>query len=208
MNRTLFVPLSLWASLGCNTPAPLHHPSTNHAVSTASETVDNQLVEVARIHGGAGPYLLEERLVDALLLRAMGGNEDAPGRERYSRSLKAIVQVGSKLDAFVTQPTGAEMEIVPLAHPHGLTAGTGASLTVQVLFKGKPLVGRALMAANRFRRNITTKTLRTDTNGKATFPIGRTGDWMFRLVHIEPSADIDVDWRSYWTSLTFSLPET
>ena len=35
-------------------------------------------------------YLLEERLIDILSLRVQTGQEDARGRERYSRSLKAI----------------------------------------------------------------------------------------------------------------------
>ena len=150
-------------------------------------------------------YLLEERLVDVLMLRAIHGKEDDPGRERYSRSIKALLQVGQRLDPIVTQPVGADLEIVPLAHPFGVAPG--GTLTIQVLFKGKALAGRTVLAANRFRKDITTKTLRTDAAGKATFPISRAGDWMFRLVHMEPSAEPDVDWRSYWTSLTFSLPE-
>lgn len=150
-------------------------------------------------------YLLEERLVDVLLLRALAGAEDEAGRERYTRNLKAIVQIGSRLDPVVTQPVGADLEVVPLAHPHGVAPG--GALTVQVLFKGKPLAGRAIMAANRFRSDVGTKTVRTDANGKATFTLGRAGDWMFRMVHMERSSEPDVDWRSYWTSLTFTLPE-
>jgi hypothetical protein len=147
-------------------------------------------------------YLLEERLIDALILRAQRGQEDAPGRERYSRSLKAIAQIGPKLEDHVTKPVGSELEIVPLAHPYGLAAG--APLTVQVLFKGKPLAGRAVTGANRLRGDLQSKTLRTDAAGKVTFPIARRGDWMFALVHIEPTTG-EVDWRSYWATLTFSL---
>jgi uncharacterized GH25 family protein len=50
------------------------------------------------------------------------------------------------------------------------------------------------------------KTVRTDASGKATFAIARPGDWMFRLVHAEPTTG-DVDWRTYWANLTFSLPD-
>jgi hypothetical protein len=42
--------------------------------------------------------------------------------------------------------------------------------------------------------------------GRASFVISRAGDWMFRLVHIEPASG-DVDFRSYWANLTFSLPD-
>lgn len=150
-------------------------------------------------------YLLEERLIDALMWRAGRGQEDAPGRERYSRSIKAIFQVGARFDKVALQPVGQELEIVPTTHPYALSAGS--NLSVQVLFQGKPLAGRAVTAANRFRGDVTKKTVRTDAKGVATFAIPRAGDWMFRLVHMEPVSGGDVDWRSYWTSLTFSLPD-
>jgi Domain of unknown function (DUF4198) len=150
-------------------------------------------------------YLLEERLIDMLLYRAGRGQEDAPGRERYTRFLKAVMQIGPRLDPVVTQPTGQDLEIVPLSHPYALVPG--AILSVQVLFKGRPLAGRAVTAANRLRSDVVKKTLRTDANGKVNFPIGRVGDWMLRLIHMEPSAESDVEWRSYWANLTFSLPD-
>lgn len=149
-------------------------------------------------------YLLEERLIDALMWRAGTGKEDDPGRERYSRSIKAIVQIGPKLDVVATQPTGQDIEIVPMVHPYSLTPG--ATLEVQVLFRGKPLPGRAITAANRLKTNVSKKTVRTDASGKARFAISRAGDWMFRLIHIEPASG-DVDFRSYWANLTFSLPD-
>ena len=39
------------------------------------------------------------------------------------------------------------------------------------------------------------------------FVVRRPGDWMLRLVHMERSDARDVDWRSWWANLTFSLPE-
>lgn len=148
-------------------------------------------------------FLLKERLIDALMWRAGTGKEDAPGRERYSRHMKAVVQIGPKLDDVVTRPVGQDLEIVPLSHPYGLTQGQ--SLTVQVLYQGRPLPGRAITAANRFRGDVVKKTVRTDAAGKATFAVGRAGDWMVRLVHAEPATG-DVDFRTYWASMTFSLP--
>ena len=149
-------------------------------------------------------YLLEERLVDMLMWRAGKGQEDAPGRERYSRNLKAILQIGPKLDDLAMKQLGQELEIVPLQHPYSVMPG--GALQLMVLFQGKPLPGRAVMAANRYRSHIATKTIRTDSRGTVTFPMQRTGDWMFRLVHMEPATG-DVDFRSYWASLTFSLPD-
>ena len=150
-------------------------------------------------------YLAEERLVDILVTRALTGTEDNVGKERYSRSMKAVLQVGAKLDPLVTQPVGAKIEIVPDKNPYGLLVGQ--SLTVQLLFDGKPLSGRALTAANRYRSDVVTKTVRTDASGKATFVIDRTGDWLFHSVHMVLSKEPDVNFRSYWASMTFGLPD-
>lgn len=151
-------------------------------------------------------YLFEERLMDILVLRATRGQEDSPGRERYSRSLKAIVQVGETLDELVLRPIGQDLEILPVAHPYGLHPGS--PLAVRILFRGQPLSGRAVTFANRYRSNVTTRIVRTDANGQASVPMERTGEWMVTLVHMEPCAEPGADWRSYWSSLTFALPES
>lgn len=150
-------------------------------------------------------YLFEERLMDILVLRASRGQEEAPGRERYSRSLKAIVQVGEKLDEVALRPIGQDLEILPLAHPYGLRPG--GQLVVRILFRGKPLPGRAVTFANRHRSNVVTRIVRTDANGQASVPVERTGEWLVALVHMEPSTEPEADWRSYWSSLTFELPD-
>jgi uncharacterized GH25 family protein len=149
-------------------------------------------------------YLFEERLVDILALRAARGQEDVPGRERYSRSLKALVQIGGKLDQEALRPLGQELEIVPLVHPYGLHPGS--TFPVRVLFRGNPVKGRAVTFANRYRAQVTTRIVRTDADGRASVPIERAGDWLVALVHMEPSTEAGADWRSYWASLTFSLP--
>jgi uncharacterized GH25 family protein len=150
-------------------------------------------------------YLLEERLIDILASRAEKHAEDAPGRERYSRSMKAIFQVGGAIDAWVVKPIGQELEIVPAVNPYAIKPG--GALTVQVLFRGSPLVKRAVTAANRHRANIRTRTVRTDSDGRATFTLDRSGDWMIRLVHVEESRELGVDWRSWWSSLTFQISD-
>ena len=148
-------------------------------------------------------YLFEERLIDILSLRASRRQEDTPGRERYSRCLKAIVQVGDKRDDGVLRPVGQELEIVPLTHPYSLRPG--GILAVQVLFRGKPLSGRAVTFARRLHSHVATTVVRTDNSGQASVPIDQTGDWLVALVHMEPDTEPGADWRSPWSSLTFAL---
>lgn len=150
-------------------------------------------------------YLFEERLIDILMQRAERNEEELPGRERYSRSIKALVQVGPKLDELATRPLGQELEIVPLRNPYG--AAVGSTLTVQVLFRGQPLARRAVLFANRYHSNVVTKLVRTDVRGQVACPIERAGEWLVSLVHMERSRESGADWRSHWSSLTFELPE-
>lgn len=181
-------------------PAELVRPGTS-VLALDTEPVDILLTAEKFQH-----YLFEERLMDILALRASRNQEEAPGRERYSRSLKALVQIGGKLDETALRPIGQDLEILPLAHPYGLQPGS--PLAVRVLFRGRPLAGRAVTFANRYRSNVTTRIVRTDANGQASVPIERTGEWLVALVHMEPSAEPAAEWRSYWSSLTFALPES
>ena len=48
--------------------------------------------------------------------------------------------------------------------------------------------------------------MRTDADGAVTFDVDGPGSWMIRLVHMERSIEPGVDWRSYWSSLTFEQP--
>lgn len=151
-------------------------------------------------------YLLEERLIDILVARVSGKTEDAPGRERYSRYLKAVLRRGDRSDdRWVTRPIGQVLEIVPGVDPTSLHSG--ALLPVQVLLRGKPLVGRAVTAVVRRNGRFSSQTVRTDREGRARFRVDRSGTWIVRLVHMEPSHEASADWRTFWASMTFALED-
>lgn len=156
-----------------------------------------------------GAYLLDERLIDILAERQRRSEEDKPGRERYSRHLKALVQVGDKLEPLVTQPVGQELEIVPLTTPHSLRAGQ--ELQVKVLFHGQPIGGRAVSIAQKWRGRVAEVFQRTSDAGIAKFVVEPRGQWLVRLIHMHraegPDGAAGIDWRSYWASLSFSYPE-
>lgn len=172
---------------------------------TSVITLDTAPIDILLAAEKFQHYLYEERLMDILALRATRGQEEMPGRERYSRSLKAIVQIGDRLDEIALRPIGQDLEILPLAHPYSLKPSS--QLAVRILFRGKPLPGRAVTFANRFRSNVATRIVRSDEKGEAAVPLERTGEWLIALVHMESSADPDADWRSYWSSLSFALSE-
>lgn len=150
-------------------------------------------------------YLLEERLIDILALRVAQRQEDAVGRERYSRCIKALLHNGPGPSDAVTRPVGQALEIIPARDPY--TLRPGEELPVQVLLRGEPLAGRAMILASRRRGEVRARYQRTDSAGRLRVLIDRGGDWLLALVHMEPAREADVDWRSTWTSLTFSLPD-
>ena len=112
------------------------------APGTSVIALDQATVDIELPADRFQSYLLEERLIDILSLRAQRGQEDAPGRERYSRCLKALARVGQadrKAGDAALRPIGQELEIVPLEWPYGLRPG--GRLPVQVIFRGRPLAG-------------------------------------------------------------------
>jgi hypothetical protein len=149
-------------------------------------------------------YLVADGLPHIFRLRAREKTLDRPGRERYSKSPKALVQVG-RGGGDACRAVGLPLEIVPLHDPFAVkVAGT---LRVRVLFQEKPLadahIGWCLPNDGEAPRG----TVRTDANGEALVPVARTGLMSIRLTHMtRPRAD-DYEWESSWTTLTFRIPD-
>src|SRR5262249_3155538 len=147
-------------------------------------------------------YLEEEGLQEALADRKRTGEDRQPGRERYSRYLKSLLQVGKPLDE-VTRPVGHKLEIVPLENPYSLRPGD--TLTVRVLFEDKPLANARLAAHHRDGDRTQTQSLTTTKDGEATIKLPDAGPWLVRLVHMRRCSAEDADWESFWSALTFAV---
>lgn len=146
-------------------------------------------------------YLREDGLDYILAERRKLGESDREGRERYSRFIKSLLQVGDKRDETYKKLIGLKLEIVPLENPYSKKIGD--DLKFQVLFDGKPLVGRTVFADN---RNSATQKLVTDGEGRITMKIERGGLWLVRLVFMRRcTADCaEADWESFWGAYSFS----
>jgi uncharacterized GH25 family protein len=154
--------------------------------------------------GKFNKYLKEEGLDAVLEERRKAGEDKSPGRERYSRYVKTLIGVGDRPDATPLRAIGQKLELVPRANPLGLKRDD--SLTVQVLFDGKPLAGATVFACHREKEKTATQREKTDAEGLATFKMDKSGPWLIHLVHMRRAVkDADADWESFWGSLTFSL---
>lgn len=191
--------------------SPLKGGATNKqfCASAPGETLMAEMVVQPRFIQLAAKdfqgYIHGEGLRHIEKLRAEPGRQEAPGRELYSRYSKLLV---GELGEEATKVLGHSLEIVPLRDPSGLEPGR--PLQVRVLFKGKPLVDAqvsAVYAGAKLSGHDYPVTTRTDENGIAELKLDRPGLWYARLIYMEPTQnDPDIDWRSYFATLTFTLP--
>lgn len=152
-------------------------------------------------------YLKEEGLTSVLVQREQAGESNAPGKERYLRNIKTIIQAGRADDTWQVR-TGQRLELVPLDNP--ATVRPGGTLRVQLLFAGLPLADNLVRAWHRESDKLTVIDVRTSATGEAAFTLPAAGPWMLSTVHMaRVTGDAKTDWESLWGNLTFALsPES
>lgn len=150
-------------------------------------------------------YLVSDGLPHIFLLRSKEGTLDKPARERYSKSPKALLRVGDAKAGDPTKPSGLSLEVVPLKNPFALKPGE--ALNVRVLFQGKPLAGANLGWDHPGGGELPAGTVRADDKGEALIPVAKAGLMTVRLTHMTRPKAADYEWESFWTTLTFRVPE-
>ena len=152
-------------------------------------------------------YLREEGLTAVLADRVRRGETMVRGRERYTRYLKALVQVGATHDEVFRRTVGHTLEILPQRDPASLHAGD--RLPVTVVFRGRPLAGAALALASRGVTDVRDASATTDANGRAELPIEHDGVQLIHMVHmVRCDHCADADWESFWASFVFGVCPT
>jgi uncharacterized GH25 family protein len=150
-------------------------------------------------------YLQEEGLALIRDVRQRAGQTRRPGRERYSRRAKALIQVGQATaanQAPATRPVGLTLEIVPDRNPFAL--GPSRSLPVHVLYKGRRLANATVKLTNLGADQRPVATAVTNKTGRATFRVPARGRWLLNVVWGEPvSGDPKADYDTTFSSLTF-----
>ncbi len=149
-------------------------------------------------------YLVSDGLPQVYLQRSKDGSLNQPGKERYSKSPKALMRVGNRKAGDATRPVGLPLEIVPLQDPFPLKIGE--TLAVRVMFRGAALPEANLGWDWPDDGEAASGTVRTDAKGEALIPIARTGLFTIRLTHMTRPKHADYEWESFWTTLTFRIP--
>jgi uncharacterized GH25 family protein len=145
-------------------------------------------------------YLAHDGVPDVLAARRKNGELDRPARERYSKHVKALVQVGDRRTSGYQTELGYPAELIPLDNPYILKAA--GVLRVRAVVDGQPLTNQLVVAGNRSKQ----QSVRTDSVGVARVRIDSRGAWYVKFIHMRPAAgDTTIDYESKWATLTFGV---
>jgi uncharacterized GH25 family protein len=149
-------------------------------------------------------YLKDEGLERVVALRAKKGQSAVPGRERFYRCAKALLETpGAATKGVFDAPLGFTLELVPRRNPY--TMKQGGELPLSLTFRGKPIAGILVVAMNKEHPEQAVRA-RTDAKGRVALRLAQPGFWLVKAVHMDAApADSGVDWESWWASLTFDV---
>jgi uncharacterized GH25 family protein len=145
-------------------------------------------------------YLAHDGVPDVLAARRRNGELDRPARERYSKHVKVVVQVGARRSDSYGTALGYPAELIPLENPYTLKAG--GMFRVRAVVDGQPVAKQLVVSGSRRGQ----QSVRTDSLGVARVQIGSRGAWYVKFIHMQPaSGDKTIDYESKWATLTFGV---
>ncbi len=152
-------------------------------------------------------YLKHDGVLDTLA-EFEANNTLESVRERYSKHVKAIVQVGGERTDDYAEALGYPIEIILDQNPADLKFG--GELSFQVLFDGKPVARQLVRASyegfhghDASGGHINSYDLRTDKEGRARFLLSNKAVWYITLIHMQEIDDAEADYESNWATITF-----
>ena len=150
-------------------------------------------------------YLREDGIPDVLETRRQAGELERPARERYSKHVKALIQVGSARTDHFSKELGYPAELVPLDNPYALE--TDRALRVRTLVDGSPAANQFVLYGGRSPNGsrIEQRSVRSDSTGVARIPLRSRGTWYVKFINMARAQGDTVDYESKWATLTFQV---
>lgn len=159
-------------------------------------------------------YLEHDGVMDVLEERNETGKAANEATERYSKHVKALVQVGDAPGDGYAHELGYPAEFLPLQNPYAL--GVGDVLEVRFVRGSQPVANQLVYASHEgyhghaegTDEQVHTTAVNTRTNGQgiARIPLSAAGRWYIRTIHmVETTSEPDVDYESNWATLTFEI---
>jgi uncharacterized GH25 family protein len=160
--------------------------------------------ELAQTAKAFNAYLKEEGITDILERRKRLGQMNYPARERYSKNVKAVFQVGEARTPQVNMPFGAPAEIVPLDNPY--VGNRTGSIRFLCLVDGKAVPGMTVLVGSQLAHEKPHEhALVTDAKGEISVKITKSGRWYVKFVRMTPHSGGEIDYESKWATLTFQV---
>lgn len=154
-------------------------------------------------------YLKHDGIEDVLKARQGAKTPRTSVRERYSKHVRTILQVGGTQTDDFSRPLGYPAEILLQTNPAALKVGD--TLSFKALRKGQPMKGQLVYASfDGFHGHspdgghINAVRLRTDEAGMGSFKISRPGKWYVTLINMQKVTG-DADYESNWSTVTFEV---
>ena len=152
-------------------------------------------------------YLRHDGLPDTLADRKKNGELDKDVRERYSKHVRAVFQVGDVLSEDYKQPFNYPVEIIPQQNPYSLKVGD--ELVVLCTKESHPIANQFVMAGWQSRDGkVHGQQVRTDADGLARVKLVGAGKWYVKMINMTPLSELDLNYESKWASLTFEIRST
>ena len=150
-------------------------------------------------------YLTEDGIPDVLAARRRNGELAKDATERYSKHVKALIQVGGARTDSYSAALGYPAEIIPLENPYTLRRGT--SLQLRTLVDGKPVANQLVQFGGRTptEGRIEQRSARTDSAGVVKVPLRLAGTWYVKFINMQRVQGDSVDYESRWATLTFAV---
>ena len=155
-------------------------------------------------------YLKHDGVTDTLATFEKN-NKLAKVRERYSKHVRSILQVGEQRTADFGKALGFPVEILLDQNPYDLKFGK--EISFRVLYQGKPLANQLARASyegfhghDSSGGHINAHEMRTDRDGRARFLLSKKALWYVSLIHMQQLAgDAEADYESNWATITFQV---
>ena len=150
-------------------------------------------------------YLAEDGLPDVLTDRRRRGESNRAARERYSKHVKTLLQVGEARSEGVSAVLGYPAELVPLDNPYALRVGD--TMRVRALVDGVPVPNQVVLMGGKAssRGTVRERLVRTDADGVARLALSAPGEWYVKFIRMVRVAEDSVDYESKWATLTFAM---
>ncbi|CAN5841395.1 DUF4198 domain-containing protein [soil metagenome] len=149
-------------------------------------------------------YLQHDGIPDTLAERKKKNELNKDVRERYSKHVRAIFQVGDKLSEDYKRQLNYPAEIIPQQNPYALKVGD--TISVLCIVEGQPLPNQFVMAGwESSNGKLHLLDARTNAGGLATFKLAGAGKWYVKFIHMTPLSHPNLNYESKWASLTFAI---